>query len=68
VRDALDPRFNVRTRTVVGGPAPKLVKAGVVKRRKGLAADRAAVARIERRIARAASDLVARSEAFAAGR
>lgn len=68
VRDALDPRFNVRTRTVVGGPAPKLVKAGVAKRRKGLAADRAAVDRIERRIARAASDLVARSEAFAAGR
>ena len=68
VRDALDPQFNVRIRTVLGGPAPKLVEKAVGERRKALAEDRYVVRRIQRRIEKADEALLRDAADFARGR
>ena len=67
VRDALDPGYNIRTRTVTGGPAPRLVKSMVADRRKGLAADRAGLKRVGNRVEKAAAALAAEAKAFVNG-
>ncbi len=50
VRQALDPAENIRSRTVLGGPAPGTMRAMLAARREGLAADRDAARRVADRI------------------
>lgn len=50
VRQALDPAENIRSRTVLGGPAPGNMAAMIGARRAALAADRAAVGAVAARV------------------
>jgi argininosuccinate lyase len=65
VRQALDPAENIRTRTVLGGPAPARMQAMLAARRDALAADRAACAAVQARVdgARSRSVALARQRA-----
>lgn len=68
VREALDPAYNIRTRTVTGGPAPRLVKTMAAARRKALAADRAGLRRVRTRVDKAEAALTAEAKAFVNGK
>lgn len=67
VREALDPAFNIRTRTVTGGPAPRLVKTMAAARRKALSADRTSLRRVQNRVDKAEAALTAEAKAFVKG-
>ncbi len=58
VAEALDPRLNVRVRTVGGGPAPRNVRRMLAQRRRRLDKDRARVASFRARLTRATGRLL----------
>ncbi len=67
VREALDPAFNIRTRTVIGGPAPRQMKTMVTARRKALAAHRTSLRRVQARVDKAEAVLTVEAKAFVKG-
>jgi argininosuccinate lyase len=68
VREALDPAYNIRTRTVIGGPAPRLVRTMAADRRKALTADRASLRRVRNRVEKAEAALTAEAKTFVNGK
>jgi argininosuccinate lyase len=67
VARALDPMENIRSRTVVGGPAPDNVRRMIELRRAAVARDKAELTGIRRRIDDAESALLADASALANG-
>jgi argininosuccinate lyase len=67
-REALDPAYNIRTRTVIGGPAPRLVRTMAADRRKALTADRASLRRVRNRVEKAEAALTAEAKTFVNGK
>ena len=66
LRQALDPKANIRARNVTGGPAPETMRAMLAARGAALAEDRRATEAVAARIASARERCFARARALAA--